>query len=203
MGSALLILASAFFRSGAPMNQLGLFLCFSLLAQAPTPGETQPLQKSAFFAFVDRDYIFTIELVKPGVPLLNFVSTTNEEARIYARDIRLALENRKVAAKLLTVETGDSQYPMSIASIAVHPRSSFAVRINGDFGNASQFYGATLRIGNEDFQLVPLSSFDFEALVLKVNRLNLGSPDFRDDWRVLRLEPLGNRSPARKRERGK
>jgi hypothetical protein len=183
------------------MIQLALLFCFSLLAQAPTPGGKQPLQKSAFFAFVDRDYIFTVELVKPGVPLLNFVSTTNEEARIYARDIRLDLDNRKVAAKLLTVETGDFQHPMSIASIAVHPRSSFAVRIEGDFGNAPQFYGAALRIGGEEFQLVPLSSFDFEALVLKVNRLNLGSPDFRDDWRVLQLEPLGSRSAARKRER--
>jgi hypothetical protein len=183
------------------MAQLALFLCFLFPAQATMPDEGQPLQKSAFFAFVDRDYIFTIEMVRPGVPLLNFVSMTNEEARIYARDIRLALDNRKADAKLLTVETGDSQYPMSIASIAVHPRSSFGIRIDGDFGNASQLYGATLRIGNEDFRLVPLSSFDFEALVLKVNRLNLGSPDFRDDWRVLRLEPLGSRSAARKRER--
>jgi len=35
-----------------------------------------------------------------------------------------------------------------------------------------------------------------------VNRLNLASPDFSDDWRVLKLELLGSRSPARKRSVG-
>jgi hypothetical protein len=180
------------------MIRLSLVLAFSFLFQ--NTGEKQPLQKSAYFAFVDRDYILTIEVVKPGVPLLNFVSMFGEESRIYARDIRLTLDNRKVVPKLLSVETGDFRQPMSVASIAVHPRSSFGVRIDGDFGDAQQLYGATLRMGNEDFQLVPLSNFDFEALVLKVNRLNLGSPDFSDDLRVLKLEPMGSRSPARKRE---
>jgi hypothetical protein len=126
---------------------------------------------------------------------------TDEEARLYAKDIRLSLDNRKAVPKLLSVETGTFQQPMSVASIAVHPRSSFGVRLDGDFGNTLQFYGAALRIGNEDFQLVPLSNFDFEALVLKVNRLNLGSPDFTDDWRVLKLEPMGDRSAVRKREK--
>ena len=89
---------------------------------------------------------------------------------------------------------------MSVASIAIHSRSSFGVRIDGDFGNAQQLYGATLRLGNEDLQLAPLSNFDFETLAAKVNRLNLGSPDFNDDWRVLRLEQLGTRSVVRKRD---
>ena len=50
----------------------------------------------------------------------------------------------------------------------------------------------------EDFKLVPLTSFEFENLALKINRLNLGSPDFSDDWRVLKLDTLGARVPARK-----
>jgi hypothetical protein len=172
------------------MIQLLLFLSF--LTQAP-------LEKSPYFAFVDRDYIFTIEVVKPGVPLLNFVSMKDEENRIYAKDIRLALDNRKAVAKLLSVETGEFRQPMSLASIAIHPRSSFGVRLDGDFEDAKELYGATIRLKDEDLQLVPLSSFDFESLVLKVNRLNLGSPDFSDDWRVLKMSVMGTRSPARKR----
>jgi hypothetical protein len=167
---------------------------------APPPAaDKQTLNKSAYFAFVDRDYVFTVEIVKPGVPLLNFVSMTEEENRVYARDIRLDLSNRKGTVKLLSVETGDFKQPMSVASIAIHPRSSFAVRLDGDFGNESELFGVTIRLGDEDLQLVPLSRYDFENLVLKVNRINLGSPDFNDDWRVLRLEVLGSRSPARKR----
>jgi hypothetical protein len=182
------------------MIQFFPLLFFAFLAQSPTPVEKKPLEKSAYFAFVDHDYIFTIEVVKPGVPLLNFISMSDEENRLYAKDIRLTLDNRKTSARLLSVETGEFQQPMSVSSIAVHPRSSFGLRIDGDFGNVQQLHGATLRLGNEDLQLAPLSSFDFEMLAAKVSRLNLGSPDFSEDWRVLRLEQLGTRSVARKRD---
>jgi hypothetical protein len=186
------------------MIRLALFLWATFLGQSPqsssvTPSPAnQPLEKSAYFAFVDHDYIFTIEIVKPGVPLLNFVSMTDQDVSLPAKNIRLTLENRKIAAKVLSIETGNFQQPMSVTALAIHPRSSFGVRIDGDFGDAKELYGASIRIGSEDFKLVPLTSFDFEGLVLKVNRLNLGSPDFSDDRRVLRLEPLGSRSAARR-----
>jgi hypothetical protein len=183
------------------MIPLFMLFGFAFFMQVPAPIEPQSLEKSSYFAFVDRDYVFTIEIVKPGVPLLNFVSMTDAEARIHAKDIRLSLDNRKVSPVLISVETGQFRQPMSVPSIAVHPRSSFGVRLDGEFGDARQLYGASIRIGDDDFQLAPLSRFDFDALVLKVNRLNLGSPDFSDDWRVLRIEPLGSRTASRKRNR--
>jgi hypothetical protein len=61
-----------------------------------------------------------------------------------------------------------------------------------------ELYGVEIELGEEKFNLAPLCEADFEALVLKVNQLNLGSPDFRDDFRVLNLELIGQRSsPAR------
>ena len=48
------------------MAHLYHFLIFSLLGLLPQalaeihPAEEQPLKKSAYFAFVDRDYIFTV-----------------------------------------------------------------------------------------------------------------------------------------------
>jgi len=185
-----------------------LLILLSFFAQEPprltrpSVAENKPLDKSAYFAFVDHDYIFTVEVVKPGIPLLNFVSMTDQENRIYAKDIRLVLGNRKSAARLLSVESGEFRQPMSVVSIAVHARSSFGVRIDGDFGDATELSGATIRLGEDDFQLAPLSKFEFELLALKVNRLNLASPDFSDDWRVLKLELLGSRSPAHKRSVG-
>jgi hypothetical protein len=176
------------------MNLFPLLLLFSLLVQAPA--SNQPPEKSSYFAFVDHEYIFTIELVKPGVPLLNFVSMTDQENNIPAKNIRLSLENRKVAAKSFTIETGDR--PMAVFSTTVHPRSSFGFRLNGEFGDAKELFGATIQMGTEEFKLVPLRSFDFETLAIKVNRINLGSPDFGGDWRVLQLETLGTRTPARK-----
>ena len=162
------------------------------------PSDSHPLEKSAYFAFVDHDYIFTIEAVKPGVLLLNFVSMADADIKLVAKNIMISLENHKTPAKLLNVETGDFRQPMSPLWLTIHPRSSFGVRLSGDFGNATEIFGATIRLGDEILKLAPLTSADFEFLVLKVNRINLGSPDFSEDWQVLRLQKLGSRSPARK-----
>ncbi|NLT65054.1 MAG: hypothetical protein GXX84_00455 [Acidobacteria bacterium] len=176
-----------------------LITALLLLLQAPVSGPSAPgLQKSPYFAFVDREYIFTIEVVKPGVPILNFVSMAQEDAKLLARNIRIGLGNRKSTVRLLTVETGDLKHPMSVASLTIRPRSSFGLRIEGEFDNAKELYGVVIRLKDEEFTLQPLSSFDFENLVLKVNRLNLGSPDFREDWRVLKLDFMGKRSPVRR-----
>jgi hypothetical protein len=189
------------------MNVAFIFL-FALVAQLPpkpitptppspaAPGESKPLDKSAYFAFVDREYIFTIEMVKPGVPLFNFISMTDEEQLLPAKEVRLTLENRKAPGKFFMVDTGDPKQPVIIPSVRLRPKSSFGVRLQGDFGEAREALGVTVRCGDEDFALVPLSGFDFENLALKVNRLNLGSPDLREDWRVLKLEVMGTRSPV-------
>jgi hypothetical protein len=186
------------------MINLVLLIWFPTLFQlapqssAPPGSGEKPLEKSAFFAFVDRDYIFTIEGVKPGVFLLNFVSMADQDVSLMAKNIRLTLENRKEPGKLLTIETGDVKQPMSVSSLAIHPRSSFGLKLDGDFGNVKEIFGAMIRLGNEDLKLEPLTSFDFESLVTKVNGINLGSPDFSDDWRVLNLRRIGERQPARR-----
>ena len=109
-----------------------------------------------------------------------------------------ALENRKVTGKVFVVDTGDPKQPLVTPMLRIRPRSSFGVRLDGDFAGAKEFHGVTLRLGSEEFKLAPLGSFDFENLALKIGRLNLGSPDFTDDWRVLNLEALGTRIALRK-----
>jgi len=176
-----------------------ILLFFQLPATTPEKALNGELpERSAHFAYVDREFIFTVEIVKPGVPLFNFVSMVQEKRRLSANDIRLTLENRSVPSKLFVVDTANPKRPMKLISLTINPRSSFGVRLEGDFGNSKEVYGAIVRIDGEDFRLAPLTSLDFENLVSKVNRLNLGSPDFRDDWRVLRLEVLGSRTLARR-----
>jgi hypothetical protein len=174
-----------------------LLISLSLLCPL-AHAENQPLEKSAYFAFADREYIFTIEIVEPGVPILNFVSMTDKDINLLAKNIRLALENRTITANVISIEAGDFQQPIARSALTMHPRSSFGVRIDGDLGPIKELFGATIRLGVEDFKLVPLKSYDFEALVQKVNRINLESPDFSEDLQVLRLQTLGTRSPARK-----
>jgi hypothetical protein len=180
------------------------WVAFTQALSPGTPGQEQggattELEKSAYFAFVDRDYIFTVEVVSPGVPILNFVSMTDKTQSLPAKQIRMRLQNRTVAASYFLVDTGDPKEPISAPSATMRPRSSFGVRIQGSLEGARELYGLTLRVGDEDFKLAPLSSMAFENLVLKVNRINLSSPDFRDDWNALKLEVLGTRAPASRR----
>lgn len=161
--------------------------------------QKEKLDKSSYFAFVDRDFIFTLEMTRPGIAIFNFVSMIDEQRVLPAKQVSLALENRKAAAELYVIDTGDPKEPLIVPTLRIRPRSAFGVRLRGDFGEAKEIYGVSVTLGPEEFRLVPLSSFDFENLVLKVNRLNLGSPDFRDDWRVLKLETMGTRVPVRRR----
>jgi len=186
----LLILLLSFFQAAPPRLS-------RQPAASPTPNA--PVEKSAYLAFVDRDYIFTLEVVKPGVPLFNFVSMADKDYNLLARNVRITLENRKVPGKFFLVDTGDPKEPMIVPSVRMRTKSSFGVRLEGEFGQEKELLGATVRVGEEDLRLVPLASFDFENLALKVNRLNLGSPDFSDDWRVLKLEKIGSRGPAPRR----
>lgn len=174
---------------------------FLLLFLLPVPGfssfEEQQLEKSAYFAYVDRDYVFTVEVVRPGIPILNFVSMVDRDKKLRAGDIRLRLQNRQVLVELFHIEGDRMQRPLLVPSLEMHPRSSFGFRLEGNFGDAKELHGAEIKLGEETFTLVPLSKFDFETLVLKVNRLNLESPDFGEDFRVLKLEPMGLRSSRR------
>ena len=74
--------------------------------RSPRRRATAPLDKSAYFAFVDREYIFTIEMVKPGVPLFNFISMTDAEQLLPAKEVRLTLDSRKALGKFFMVDTG-------------------------------------------------------------------------------------------------
>lgn len=184
-------------RNGLARSAMGL--CgITLLACVTTvigfSEEESAPEKSAYFAFVGRDYIFTIEVVKPGTPLLNFVSMTDQEKKLDAKNVLLFLGNRKVAAKLFFIDAGAGEQSIPVTSVRMHPRSSFGFRIQGSYGETSELHGAEIKIGEDTFKLAPLSEFDFETLVRKVNRINLESPDFRDDYRVLKLEYIGTQS---------
>lgn len=97
------------------------------------------------------------------------------------------------------IDTGDPKQPITAPSLTMRPRSSFGARIQGDYAEAKEFEGVTIQLGDEDFKLAPLTSLAFENLVLKVNKINLDSPDFRDDWRAVKLEVMGSRARVRRR----
>ena len=190
------------------MNAILVLILAAVQAVPPPPSvrpaaaqPAGPLERSAWFAYVDRDYIFTCEVTKPGQIIFNFISMSDKQELLSAKLVRVAFENRKVPATFFSVDTGNPKEPVIVPSIRFKPRSSFGVQLKGEFPPEPELYGAIVGLAAEDFELVPLTSFEFENLALKANRLNLGSPDFSDDWRVLKLEAMGKRTPVRRRVR--
>lgn len=183
-----------------PMMFRAIILLVTLLSHTvPTTGNdgnamNEP-EKSAFFVYVGLEYIYTVEIVKPGIPLLNFVSMSDRKETLRAKNVRLKVGNRYEVVGQFVIEGDRYQEPMSVSSISMHPRSSFGFRLQGDFENSEEVSGVEITQGDALFRLVPLSKFDFETLVRRINRLNLDSPDFREDYRVLGLDLLDGRSP--------
>ncbi len=182
-----------------PLTLVLVLALVTQASQANPSGQAADLEKSAYFAFVDRDYVFTVEVVQPGVALLNFVSMTDTPQALLAKQVRAKLQNRTVAMTYFIIDTGDPKQPITAPSLTMRPRSSFGARVQGDYADAKEFEGVSIQVGDEDFKLAPLTSLAFESLVIKVNKINLDSPDFRDDWRVLKLETMGSRQPVRRR----
>src|SRR6266581_2001812 len=81
------------------VNYRFLITAAVLAATGLWSSDTKTLEKSRYFAFVGRDFIFTLEMYKPGVPILNFVSMVATAYKLFAKEIRLTLESRKVPAK--------------------------------------------------------------------------------------------------------
>ncbi len=87
---------------------------------------------------------------------------------------------------------------MVLERTASQLRERARTRLQPEFAEEKELIGVAVTLESEEFSLIALSSFDFENLALKLNRLNLRSPDLKDDWRVLKLTTLGTRAPVRR-----
>jgi hypothetical protein len=109
-----------------------LLFAFLLCCQLPASGfqadEAEGLEKSAYFAYVDRDYIFTIEVVSPGTPLLNFVSMTDREDNLQAKNITLSFGNRQAAVKLFSIR--GLHLDLGWKAVSEKPRSFMEQKLN-------------------------------------------------------------------------
>lgn len=167
-------------------------------SEDPNPPVSQrPEDKQAsgkYFVYVDHDYIFTLELVDDKVPVLNFANITDKQQTLSPGSIQLFLRGRRYPVKFLVMDTGNDRETITIPSTKIYGHSSFGYALKGDFGKLEKLDRVVLKVGGEVFELEPISKNDFEMLALKINRVNLASPDIRDDFRVLRIAQKGKRT---------
>jgi hypothetical protein len=173
------------------------FVVFSVNIGAQTTAT--PVQEKAkptgkWFAFVDYEFLFTLELVRPGTPILNFINMGRSSPYLNVAEIRLVSGIKLYRPQLFRIDTSDDKDPMRIASLHVLPKSSFGLILMGqDIRELESIDKVTIKLGSNQFYLQALEEAAFETLVKKANQLSLISPDIREDFRVLDLRPLGRR----------
>jgi hypothetical protein len=145
------------------------------------------------FIFLDQEFIFTLELVQAGVPILNFVNLGSGNYHLQAPEVRIISGIKLYRPRLFDVETSDRRDPLRVGSLKIHPHSSFGVTLMGDLSQVTEIDRVTIQIGTDQFNLQSISAKAFDALSQKIGNINLLSPDIREDFRVLELQPLGQR----------
>jgi hypothetical protein len=168
------------------------FLGFLLLVVSPIRGaEPQPTRHH--FIFLDQEFILTLELVRPGIPIFNFINLGNGTFQLPATDIRMISGIKLFRPELFDVETSNRQDPLRVGSLKVRPHSSFGVTLKGNLESVQEIDRVTVELGLNRFEMQAISLPEFESLSRKIAQLNLISPDIREDFRVLELKPLGTR----------
>lgn len=166
-------------------------LLFSSAASLAAGPESQPSRRH--FIFLDQEFILTLELVRPGVPIFNFINLGNGSYQLTASDIRIIAGIKLFRPNLFDVETSNRRDPLRVGSMRVHPHSSFGVTLRGNLETVEAIDRVSVQLGSDRFELRSISLPEFDDLSKKISQINLVSPDIREDFRVLELKPLGTR----------
>lgn len=180
------------------MRRIALLCAFlstwvALEGLPPAGAQTQEQPSRRHFIFLDQEIILTLELVRPGVPIFNFVNLGNGSYLLQASDVRIISGIKMHRPVLFDVETSTRDDPLRVSAIKVHPHSSFGITLKGNIEGIAEIDRVTVELGPSRFELQSLSPQGFEALSRKISKLNLISPDIRDDFRVLELNTIGSR----------
>lgn len=169
---------------------MAVVLCLASIGwSVPTHQDDAPSKRH--FLFLDYEFIFTLELVQSGIPILNFINLGTKSYNLQASDVRIIAGIKLYKPRLFDVETADPNDPLRVSSIRIRPRSSFGITLIGDLAPVSEIDRVSIKLGQNHFDLRSISSKSFDTLSEKIMRINLLSPNIRDDFRVLELKSMG------------
>ena len=69
--------------------------------------------------------------------------------------------------------------------------SFIGLELLGSFNDFAEPASVLIDLGESRFELQSVDCAKFERLAEKINRINLDSPDIREDFEVLEINPLG------------
>jgi hypothetical protein len=175
-----------------------LFISLSAPVAGQTP-ETAKLEPSRCHIFIDYQNIWTLEMVEGSkggrVPILNIITFTKGEWELRPQQIHIHNKRgREARIERFSIDTGIADEPYLTPVLRVLAFSFIGVDLVGQFKDYEEPHRVTIDLGDDRFELVPVPCLEYDTLAEKINGLNFESPDIREDFAVLKLEPRGRKS---------
>lgn len=165
-----------------------------------------PLESSRCHLFVDYENIWTLEMVQDGkdkrTPILNIITFTPGEWGFRPEQVQIVNKKGKQAKfKYFSLDTGVPEEPYRTKYVNILGNSFIGLDLQGKFDDFGELSQVTIDLGESRFELELLDCAQFDAWAEKINRINFESPDVKEDFYLLKIEPLGRRGPIPKGRR--
>lgn len=161
-------------------------------------GQSDAPSTSRCHAYIDYEFIWTLEMVQSQagkrVPILNVISFRSGEWEFRPNQVHLYNKDKREAkVEKFSIDTGIPEEPYLTEFIKILGNSFIGFDLIGRFDQFPELSQVAIDLGEHRFILQPLDCLQFEALVDKINNVNFDSPDVREDFLVLRIDPLGKK----------
>jgi hypothetical protein len=180
------------------VSAIALVLFISLFSLSPSSQPTvEPIESSLCLAFVDYDFIWTLETVRSGssvTPILNGVCLSAGEWELSPDQIRLLDDQgRELSVQEFSLDSGDPANPFLSTYVKLRGGDAMGVDLVGDFSTVDSLKQMSIEIGKDRFILYPMDCNEFEVLLDKVSRLEFGSSNLVTAYQTLNLRLFGER----------
>jgi hypothetical protein len=174
---------------------LFFLLTLPLAAQA----SQAKLDASRCHIFIDYENIWTLEVVENSkgerVPILNIITFTKGEWELRPQQIHIYnKKGREARIERFSIDTGIADEPYLTPVLRVLAFSFIGVDLVGRFKDFEEPQRVAVDLGDNRYELVAVPCLDYDTLAEKINGLNFESPDIREDFAVLKLEPRGRKT---------
>ena len=157
------------------------------------------LESSACHVFLDDQNIWTLEVLEEigeeTTPILNIITFSPGKWDFRPRDIHIYNQkNQEATVEKLSMDTGVPENPYLMEYLSVRGNNFIGLDLWGKFENFVEPAQVLIDLGEDRFTLHALDYLDFNALAEKIDQINLDSPDIWEDYEVLQIEFLGEKS---------
>lgn len=176
------------------------FLLYLLLVLSPSlrAQDADSASAATCFVFIDAQFIWTLEVAETPdgrpVPILNIVTMDRGEWDFRPAQVSLVNGDGRIAdIKRFSINTGVDGEPYLTNYLKVLGNNFIGVDLTGDFEEFRRLKEVRIELGKNLFRLTPVHPVAYESLAMKINQINVASPDIREDFKVLGINLLGER----------